>query len=382
MSGPLDGVRVVELGGIGPGPMCGMLLADLGADVIRVERLEPIDLGIGGERRFEVLLRGRRSIAADLKTQEGAEIVLRLVERSDALIEGFRPGVAERLGLGPDDCLSRNPRLVYGRMTGFGQDGPLAGAAGHDIAYIALSGALDAIGPRGGPPVPPLNLVGDFGGGALYLAMGLCAGLVEARSSGQGQVVDAAMVDGAASLMTAIYGLRAAGMWSEKRGTNLLDGGAPFYGTYRCGDGRWIAIGPLEQRFFDELVDRLGISPGDVPNRHDPSEWPALRDLLERTFEQKDRDEWVSQLEGTDVCFAPVLTMAEAPHHPHNVAREVFLEVDGVLQPAPAPRFSRTPAAVAGPVPEIGRDTLDVLRECGWADAEIDSLLARDIIGT
>ncbi len=284
MSGPLQGIKVVELAGIGPGPMCAMLLSDLGAEVIRVDRLAPADLGIDSGRRFNVLNRGRRSIAVDLKSPEGVEVVLKLVEQADAFIEGFRPGVTERLGLGPDVCLARNPRLVYGRMTGWGQEGPMAHAAGHDINYIALTGALDAIGTAGGPPVPPLNLVGDFGGGALYLAFGVCAALLEARTSGQGQVIDAAMVDGAASLLTAIYGIHASGGWNLERGTNLLDTGAHFYGTYECADGKWISIGSIEAKFHAELLEKLGLSPSDIPNRMDKARWVEHKKRLTELF--------------------------------------------------------------------------------------------------
>ena len=377
-SGPLSGIRVVELGGIGPGPMAGMLLSDMGAEVIRVERLEATDLGIPHGRRFEVMLRGRQSIAVDLKSEQGREIVLSLIETADALIEGFRPGVTEKMGLGPDDCWEHNPRLVYGRMTGFGQDGPLAGAAGHDINYIALAGVLGAIG--GKEPVPPLNLVGDFGGGGLYLAMGVCAALVEAQKSGLGQVVDAAMVDGAASLMASIYGLRAAGLWADERGVNLLDGGAPFYDTYECADGEWISIGPLEQRFYDLTVELLELDQDNLPDRRSPAEWPQLRGVLADAFRAKTRDEWVEILEGTDVCFAPVLTMAEAPQPPHTQSRHTFGEVDGIIQPAPAPRFSRTPGAIQGAVPDRGADTVTLLQQLGWDNDQISDLQSAGVI--
>ena len=314
--GPLQGLRVVELASIGPGPMCAMLLADLGADVVRVDRLEPSGLGVPMAPRFDVHGRNRRSVAIDLKAAAGRDAVLRLVERADVLIEGFRPGVAERLGLGPAECQARNPRLVYGRMTGFGQSGPLAQAAGHDLNYIALTGALHAIGPAGGAPVPPLNLVGDYGGGALYLAFGLLAAIYERQSSGRGQVVDAAMVDGAASLMSVFNGLRAAGGWSEQRGSNLLDGGAPFYGVYETADGRHVALGPLEPKFFAEFARRVGLPERYVRGQHDRSLWPEMRAAIAGIVRTRTRDQWCAQLEGTDACFAPVLSLDEAPAHP------------------------------------------------------------------
>jgi alpha-methylacyl-CoA racemase len=328
-----------------------------------------------------VLNRGRRSIAVDLKSAAGVETVLRLVEGADVLIEGFRPGVTERLGLGPDDCFARNPRLVYGRMTGWGQEGPLAHAAGHDINYIALTGALAAIGPAGGPPVPPLNLVGDFGGGALYLAFGVCAALLEARQSGEGQVIDAAMVDGAASLLTAIYGIHASGGWTLERGSNVLDSGAHFYGTYECADGEWISIGPIEAKFHAELLERLGLAESDIPDRNDRSRWTEHKLRLTELFLSEPRAHWCQLLEGTDTCFAPVLTMAEAPDHPHMKARGTFIEVEGVVQPGPAPRFSRTPGEVQGPVAEPGQHTDEVLRDWGWDAEEIDALRQAGTVG-
>ncbi|MEM7276111.1 MAG: CaiB/BaiF CoA-transferase family protein [Actinomycetota bacterium] len=381
MSGPLTGIRVIELAGIGPGPMCAMLLADLGAEVIRVDR--PVQSGLGVPRRareFDVLLRGRRSIAVDLKSPDGIETLLRMVEQADALIEGFRPGVTERLGLGPEDCAARNPAMVYGRMTGWGQDGPLATAAGHDINYISLTGALAAIGPLDGPPIPPLNLIGDYGGGALFLAFGVCAALLEARSSGTGQVVDAAMVDGAASLLSSVFGLHASGAWGLERGTNTLDGGSYFYGAYQCADGEWVSIAPIEAKFHAELLDRLGIDPADIPDQHDKTRWPALKERVAAIFATRTRDEWVAELEGTDVCFAPVLTMEEAARHPHIAARETLIEVEGVLQPAPAPRFSRTPGRVHGPVPHPGQHSRDVLGEWGFDRGEVDRLVDAGVI--
>ena len=376
MSGPLTGIRVIELAGIGPGPMCAMLLADLGADVIRIDRPVQADLGVPRRaREFDVLLRGRRSVAVDLKSPEGVETVLRLVAEADALIEGFRPGVTERLGLGPEDCAARNPKLVYGRMTGWGQDGPLATAAGHDINYIALTGALAAIGNTDGPPVPPLNLVGDYGGGALYLAFGVCAALLEAKNSGQGQVVDAAMVDGAASLLSSVFGLYASGAWQLDRGTNILDSGSYFYGTYQCSDGEWISIAPIEGKFHAELLQRLGIDKADIPNQHDRSRWPELKERMVGIFASKSRDAWCEELEGTDVCFAPVLNMEEAKEHEHIKARGTLIEVEGVTQPAPAPRFSRTPGKVHRPVPGPGEHSREVLAEWGWDEADIARLV-------
>jgi len=380
--GPLTGIKVVELAGIGPGPMCAMLLSDLGAEVIRVDRLAAVDLGIERDRQFNVLNRGRRSVAVDLKAPEGVEAVLRLVESADALIEGFRPGVMEKLGLGPDVCLARNPRLVFGRMTGWGQDGPMAKAAGHDINYIALSGALHSIGVAGGQPVPPLNLVGDFGGGALYLAFGLCAALLETRSSGKGQVVDVSMVDGASSLMAAIYGFHASGSWAKERGTNILDTGAHFYGTYECADGNWVSVGSIEGKFHDELVEKLGLVDDDLADRMNPANWPAYKDKLAELFRQRTRDEWCAVMEGTDICFAPVLDLDEAPLHPHNVARGTFVEVDGVLQPGPAPRFSRTPGQVQRPPANRGEHTREALADWGFSDEELDKLAAGGVIGT
>ncbi|MGE0727099.1 MAG: CaiB/BaiF CoA transferase family protein [Acidimicrobiia bacterium] len=381
-SGPLTGMKVVELAGIGPGPMCAMLLADLGAEVIRVDRLAAVDLGIERERQFNVLNRGRRSVAVDLKQPEGVDAVLRLIDRADALIEGFRPGVMEKLGLGPDVCLARNPRLVYGRMTGWGQDGPLAKAAGHDINYIALTGALHAIGNAGGPPVPPLNLVGDFGGGALYLAFGLCAGLIHAMRTGEGQVVDAAMTDGASSLMAAIYGLHGSGSWANERGTNVLDTGAHFYGTYECSDGGWISVGSIEGKFHDELVEKLGLTDADLAGRMDGANWPAYKAKLAELFKTKSRAQWCEIMEGTDICFAPVLNLDEAPQHPHNVARGTFIEVDGVTQPGPAPRFSRTPGQVQRPPAARGEHTNEALADWGFTDEELAKLAATGVIGS
>ncbi|MFQ5947968.1 MAG: CaiB/BaiF CoA transferase family protein, partial [Acidimicrobiia bacterium] len=349
--GPLEGVKVVEIAGIGPGPFCAMMLADMGAEVLRVDRADAVVGGEPGPAPRDLLNRGRRSVGVDLKDPAGAEVVVRLAERGDALIEGFRPGVAERLGIGPDECLSRNPRLVYGRMTGWGQAGPLAHAAGHDINYIALAGTLNAIGRAGQAPVPPVNLIGDFGGGGMMLAFGIVCALLERERSGQGQVVDAAMVDGAALLSTMIHGLRAMGTWSDERGTNLLDTGAHFYDVYETADGGFVSIGALEPQFFAELLRLTGLEGEALPHQLDRSEWPKLKERFAAVFKSKTRDEWTALLEGTDVCFAPVLSMAEAPQHPHNRSRGTFVEVQGVLQPAPAQRFSRTKPSINAPPP-------------------------------
>jgi alpha-methylacyl-CoA racemase len=370
VSGPLDGVRVVELAGIGPGPFCGMLLADMGAEVVRVDR--PPVAGAWPD----LMARGKRSVVVDLKHEAAAEVVLRLVASADALLEGFRPGVAERLGIGPDACLARNPRLVYGRMTGWGQDGPLRQTAGHDIDYIALAGALDPIGAAGGPPVPPLNLLGDFGGGGLLLAFGIACALVEARRSGQGQVVDAAIVDGASLLTTSFHELAALGLWQERRGSNLLDGGAPFYGVYQTADGGHLAVGALEPRFYGELLDRLGLAAEDLPAQTDRERWPELRARFEAVFRTRTRDEWIERFEGSDACVAPVLRPSEAPDHPHHRARGSFVPVGETRQPAPAPRFSRTPAAPPARPPAIGEHTDEVLAAGGFSPDEIAALRA------
>jgi alpha-methylacyl-CoA racemase len=373
--GPLDGLRVIELASIGPGPMCAMLLADLGADVIRIDRVEPSGLGVPMQPRFDVAGRGRRSVALDLKRESGRDAALRLIARADVLIEGWRPGVAERLGLGPEVCAARNPGLVYGRMTGFGQTGPLAQAAGHDINYIALVGALHAIGPAQGKPVPPLNLVGDYGGGALYLAFGLMAALFERQRSGRGQVVDAAMVDGASSLLSIFHGLHAAGQWDDRRrGANLLDGGAPFYDTYATSDGRHVALGALEPKFFAELAQRIGLDARFVKRQYDRRLWPELREALSTIFITRTRAEWSDLLEGSDACFAPVLSLTEAPGHPHARARGAFIEIGGVLQAAPAPRFSRSAVETPKPTPAAGAHSDAVLTEAGFAADEIEAL--------
>ena len=366
MSGPLAGLKVIEMPAIGPAPFCGMLLADLGADVLRIDREGESELGLPVEARFELLGRGKSSLVLDLKKPEAVAHLLDLVAKADILIEGFRPGVMERLGLGPDACLARNARLIYGRMTGWGQEGPLAQAAGHDINYIALTGALAAIGTPE-QPVAPLNFVGDFGGGSLYLAMGLLAALHEAKQSGRGQVVDAAMVDGAASLMTMFYAFKAAGRWQEKRGVNILDGGAPWYGTYRCADGEFICIGSIETKFYALLIEKLGLAGRDIPKQYDVKRWPELRRHFAEAFSTRTRAEWCALMEGSDICFAPVLTMTEAAQHPHMRARGTFQEAGGVVQPGPAPRFSRSEAKLRGLPPERGQGGREMAANWGVA---------------
>jgi alpha-methylacyl-CoA racemase len=376
--GPLEGIRIIEIAGIGPGPFCAMMLADMGAEVLRVDRAERVSGSKGPSTDF--LARGRRSIGVNLKSPAGVALLLELVERADGLTEGFRPGVMERLGLGPDVCLARNPRLVYGRMTGWGQEGPLAHAAGHDINYIALAGALEPIGRPGAPPVPPLNLVGDFGGGAMMLAFGMACALVERQRSGKGQVVDAAMVDGAAILMTMFHGFRHAGFWDERRGTNLLDTGAHFYDAYECKDGKYVSIGSIEPQFYKELLERTGLAGEQLPHQMDKSRWAELKEKLAATFKTKTRAEWCAIMEGTDVCFAPVLSMSEATEHPHIVARRTFVEVDGLSQPAPAPRFSRSKAEIQGPPAQPGAHTDAALRDWGVADDRLQQLHAEGAI--
>jgi alpha-methylacyl-CoA racemase len=383
--GPLSGISVVEMSGIGPGPFAGMMLADLGATVTRVDRLSGGKRGVLtalSEGRADVVSRGRRSIAVNLKSAEGVELVLRLVDSADVLIEGFRPGVMERLGLGPDVCLGRNPRLVFGRMTGWGQDGPLAQAAGHDINYIALSGALGAIGRAGQTPVPPLNLVGDYGGGGMLLAYGVLAALLSVGRTGVGQVVDAAMVDGAALLMAQFYGMSATGRWTGERGTNLLDTGAPFYDVYPSSDGGFLSVGPLEPAFFAILLERLGIEDFDADSQHDPRSWPALRSRLAAEFASRTRDAAEDLFADVDGCVFPVLSMSEAPRHPHNLARGTFVTRDDVVQPAPAPRFSVTPAHLTLPPPAAGEHTDAILTGLGLSADEVRGLRRAGVVGT
>jgi len=369
--GPLHGVRVLEIAGIGPAPFGCMLLADMGAEVVRVERAGDGRSTIDGAGRAEsdpkryVPHRGRRSIALDLKSPSGRDTLLALVEQADVLVEAFRPGAAERLGIGPDDCLARNPRLVYARMTGWGQTGPLSAAAGHDINYIAVAGALDNFRRTGDRPLAPLNVVGDMGGGGMLLAFGIAAALIHARGTGQGQVVDAAMVDGAALQLATTLGMRAQGRWPGEPGANVSDSGAPFYEVYECADGRFVAVGALETPFWNEFVKRLGISPDSLPDRDDPATWPEGKQRLAEVFRSRSRDEWATVFDGSDACVSPVLSLDEAPHHPHAVARSAFIDVGGTIQPAAAPRFSKTPAAMPSPPPQRGADTEDVLRDWG-----------------
>jgi len=373
--GPLNGFRIIELAGIGPGPFCGMMLSDMGAEVIRVDRIAK---GVGAPK--DVLQRNRQSVAVDLKKPEGIEIVLKLVESADALFEGFRPGVTERLGLGPDECMARNEKLVYGRMTGWGQDGPLAQSAGHDINYIGLSGALHAIGEPGGKPVPPLNLIGDFGGGGMLLAYGLVCALLEAQKSGKGQVVDTAMVDGAATLMAMFFSMAGRG-FDDERGTNLLDGGSHFYNTYETKDGQHVCVGSIEPQFYQLLVEKAGVDANHFGPQMDRDQWSGFKDELEDVFKMKTRGEWCEIMEGTDVCFAPVLSVFEAPAHPHNVHRGTFIEVDGVVQPSPSPRFSRTTAEISHAARAPGEDSTEVLSSIGFAQDELDTLREQGVIG-
>ncbi len=381
--GPLAGFRIIEMAGIGPAPFAAMLLADMGAEVIRVDRREGADLGLPGrEPKYEVLHRGRQTIALDVKSKPGADLVKRLAGKADALIEGFRPGVMERLGLGPDELLALNPKLVFGRMTGFGQEGPLAQAAGHDINYIALAGALHGIGRKDEAPVPPLNLVGDFGGGGMFLAFGVVCGLLEAQKSGKGQVVDAAMVDGSATLMALMYGMFSQGTWKDERGVNVLDTGAPWYNTYATKDGKWLAVGAIEARFYAEFVERLGLKMSDLPKQHDRQGWPDLQRRFADTIKGKTRDEWERIFAGSDACVAPILSLGEVAAHPHNAARATFIERDGVLQPAPSPRFSRTVPEMGRTPRKAGTDTAAVLANFGFSAAEIAGLQEMGVVGT
>ncbi len=372
MAGPLQGIRILELAGIGPGPFCGMMLADMGAEVIRIDRPGGNPSAEGGH---SVLFRNRRSIAVNLKQPRGVETILRLCETADAIFEGFRPGVTERLGVGPDACLARNPKLVYGRMTGWGQDGPLAHTAGHDMNYISLSGALHAIGRRNGPPVPPLNLVGDFGGGGMMLAFGMVCALLEAQKSGKGQVVDSSMVEGSAALMAMFYGMKTQGLYNGQRGSNLLDTGAHFYDVYETSDGKYISVGAIEPQFYAILREKAGLDDPDFNQQMNFPKWPQLTDKLAAVIKTKTRDEWAEIFEGTDACVAPVLDMDEAPKHPHNVARGSFIEVDGETQPAPTPRFSRSAFDAPSPIKRPGTHTRETLLDCGFSESDVDDLI-------
>lgn len=381
--GPLDGTTIIELAGIGPAPFGAMILSDLGADIVTVHRTSAV--GDSAQDPMAVMTRGtlgrgRRSVAIDLKNPEGQATILDMISQADAFIEGFRPGVTERLGLGPEVCLERNPALVYGRMTGWGQDGPLARAAGHDINYIALAGVLAHVGRRDEPPVPPLNLVGDFGGGGLLLALGIVAALFEAERSGKGQVVDTAMLDGSALLMSMMYELMGRGQWDERRESNMNDGGAYFYEVYETADNKYVSIGAMEPKFFADLLHRMDINASDFPEQWDTARWQEGKTRMAELFRTKTRQQWCDLLEGTDACFAPVLTMSEAIQHPHNRQRGVFTDVDGSLQPAPAPRFSRTPAAVQRPAAEPGQHTTEVLSEMGFDEARIEFLLHEGVV--
>jgi alpha-methylacyl-CoA racemase len=384
MAGPLTGYRIIEIAGIGPGPFCGMMLADMGAEVVRVDRAQSVREGADPSRpSSDLLARGRRSIGIDLKLPEGVETLLRLVESADALFEGFRPGVMERLGVGPDVCLARNPRLVFGRMTGWGQDGPYAPWSGHDINYIALAGTLAHIGRAGEAPVPPLNLVGDFGGGGMLLAFGIVCALLEVQRSGEGQVIDAAMVDGAATLMTIFWALRNSPLFDERqRGHGMLDTGAPFYDAYRCADGEYVSIGSIEPQFYAELLRITGLSDDRAfaGDQMDRGTWPALKERVAAVIATKTRAEWCGLMEHTDVCFAPVLTMGEAAAHPHNIARGTFVEVAGVLQPRPSPQFSRTEPVIERPPAHPGQHTREILTVAGFEASEIDKLLEHGVV--
>ncbi len=377
--GPLSGKRIVEIAGIGPGPFCAMLLADLGAEIVRVDRASAVPDIMPDSPNLDLLNRGRRSVGVNLKTPEGIETVLKLVQESDALIEGFRPGVAERLGIGPEECLARNPKLIYGRMTGWGQEGTYSSMAGHDINYIALSGVLGMIGREGGKPIPPVNLVGDFGGGGMLLALGICAALVETAKSEKGQIIDAAMTDGSALLSTMMHSFKAMGMWGD-RGTNLLDTGAPFYDVFECADGEFISLGSIEPQFYSELLRITEIDQSENPKQMDRAGWAEMKSKIGDAIKGKTRSEWEELMEGTDVCFAPVLSMDEAYEHPHNKQRNTFIEIAGVMQPAPAPRFSRTPASVSSPPPHAGQHTEEVLAGLGLTKDEILMLREQNII--
>lgn len=380
MSGPLEGIRLIELAGLGPCPFAGMMLADAGADIIRIDRYEKATYPPHQDAHVDLMNRGRRSVAIDLKHPDGVGLVLRLVEGADGLMEGFRPGVVERLGLGPEVCLARNPRLVFGRMTGWGQQGPLASSAGHDIDYIALAGALEPVGRAGDRPVPPLNLVGDFGGGGMLLAFGMLAAILNAQRTGKGQVVDAAMVDGAAALMTMTFTLRSAGMWSGPRGTNLLDTGAHFYEVYETSDGGFLAVGAIEPQFYAELIRLMGLEGEELPDQMDRSAWPQMKSRFAEVFAGRTRADWEKVFDGSDACVAPVLSLDEAPVHPHNRLRETFTEIAGVVQPAPAPRFEATPGGIRRPPPQPGQHGDEALVDWGLSEDEVAALRAERAI--
>lgn len=382
MAGPLAGLSVLELEALGPVPFCGMLLGDMGADVLRVDRVSAAQLGFDLPPDHDLRNRNKRSVAIDLKRPEGVGALMRLAERADVLLEGFRPGVAERLGIGPEACLARRPQLVYGRATGWGRGGPMSATAGHDINYLALTGALDMIGPAGGAPVPPLNLVGDYGGGALYLAFGVICAVLEARASGRGQVVDLAMVDGVTSLLTIFHGLRQLGELAPGRGRNVLDGGAPYYTLYEAQGGGYMAVGAIEPRFFAALLDRLGLNRAELPDQNDVARWPELRARIAERFRTRTRDEWAEHFAGSDACVSPVLSLQEAATHPHNTAREVLIDIGGVSHPRPAPRLSRTPGAIHRPAPHRAQHTREALLDWGFGEGEIAEGLQQGIFAT
>jgi alpha-methylacyl-CoA racemase len=379
-TGPLGGLKIIEFAGVGPNPFCAMLLADMGAEVVTLDRIAPSGLGIKKEDRFNPTTRSRRSIAVDLKSREGRAVALRLLQKADACTESNRPGVMERLGLGPDDCWAANPRLVYGRATGWGQEGPLSHTVGHDLNYLALSGLLSMIGPAEGPPSIPLNLLGDYAAGGLYLALGILSAVFEARGSGRGQIVDAAMIDGLGSLMTHQFGFLGSGNWLPKRGSNFLDGGAPWYNVYRTRDDGYVSAAPIEPKFYRNFLGVLGLDPADLPDQMDRESWPEMRRRFADIFATKTRAEWCDLFDGIEACFAPVLSVQEAVKHPHQSARGAFVDIGGVVQPSPSPRFSRTPAKVRCPPPSPGSDTVDVLRDWEFSAEEIDALRLSSVI--
>ena len=379
--GPLAGLKIVELAGIGPAPLCCSLMSDLGANVLRIDRNFDSKLGVPRDRRTDLLRRGRKSVSIDLKNPKGVQTVIRLIEVSDVVVDPFRPGVTEKLGIGPEDCFVSNKKLIYARMTGWGQTGPLAHAAGHDLNYLSLTGIVHAIGPEE-IPTPPLNVVADMGGGAMSMALGILAGVYEARNSGQGQVVDISMTEGSAYLALAMYGMAAVGDYSHKRQDNILDGGAPFYRCYKTKDGKFISVASIEAKFYDLLLEKTGLSrEGNLPDQLDKSKWPEMHKRFERIFKSKTQNEWCNIMEGSDVCFAPVLTFNEAPHHPHNKARGTFVDIEGIPQPNPAPRFSRTPGSIKGAAPDYGQNTREGLVEWGFQETEVQELIEHNVVG-